>query len=254
MPGEMVAASSLPSAEAPQLSVLMPAYGEAENLRLLLPKIQQVLSELGLTAEICVVDATPSVDDTQQVCQEAQVTYLPRQGGNRYGDAVRTGFKHAAGEYVITMDSDGSHNPEFIKELWSQHANADVVIASRYAPGGTTDNPWALVAMSRVLNVTFKLFVGMPVYDISNSFRLYRGKLVRNLQLNYNNFDILEETLVRLIWDNPAGPANIIEMPFHFEQRKHGKPKRKLVVFALQFFVALFKLQKIRFQSLGKGQ
>jgi dolichol-phosphate mannosyltransferase len=254
VPIETIPTSSTLAGNRPQVTVLMPAYGEAENLSLLLPKIQQVLGELGLSAEICVVDATPSVDDTQQVCQEAQVTYLPRQGGNRYGDAVRTGFKYAAGEYVITMDSDGSHNPEFIKQLWSQHANADVVIASRYVPGGRTDNPWALVAMSRVLNVTFKLFVGMPVYDISNSFRLYRGELVRDLQLNYNNFDILEEILVRLIWDNPASPANIIELPFHFEQRKHGKPKRKLAVFALQFFMALFKLQKIRFQSLGKDQ
>jgi dolichol-phosphate mannosyltransferase len=232
--------------ERKELTVMLPAYGEADNLRELLPTIKKVITELGTNAEIIVLDAATPVDDTQAVCQENGVTWLPRQGGNRYGDAVRTGIRASTGEFVIAMDSDGSHNPQFMHELWKHRAKAEVVIASRYVPGGVTENPWLLVAMSRVLNVVFKIFVGIPVYDVSNSFRLYRGNLLRSIQPTYANFDVLEEILAKIIWGNSNQAVKIIELPFRFEQRVHGKPKRKLIVFAMQFFMALFRLRKLR--------
>jgi dolichol-phosphate mannosyltransferase len=228
------------------LTIMLPAYGEADNLRLLLPVIKQVTRELGVSSEIMVLDAQISLDDTQAVCAENQVLWMPRTGGNRYGDAIRTGIRSSKGEYVISMDSDGSHNPQFIHELWKNRLNADVVIASRYIPGGVTENPWLLVAMSRVLNVIFKIFVGIPVYDVSNSFRLYRGNLLRSVTPTYANFDVLEEILAKIIWGEPNHSATILEIPFHFEQRKYGKPKRRLIVFGLQFMTALFKLRLLR--------
>jgi dolichol-phosphate mannosyltransferase len=234
------------SRERKELTVMLPAYGEADNLRILLPAIKKVIEELGVTAEIIVLDANVPVDDTQLVCLENRVTWLSRQGGNHYGDAVRTGIRASRGEFVITMDSDGSHNPQFIHELWKNRSKADVIIASRYIPGGVTENPWLLVAMSRVLNVVFKIFVGIPVYDVSNSFRLYRGDLLRSVHPTYTNFDVLEEILAKVIWCNSEQIAKVIEIPFRFEQRLHGKPKRKLVVFAMQFLVALFRLRKLR--------
>lgn len=232
--------------ERKELTVMLPAYGEADNLRILLPAIKKVTAELGTDAEILVLDAESPVDDTQAVCRENAVTWLPRQGGNRYGDAVRTGIRASTGEFVIAMDSDGSHNPQFIHELWKHRSKADVVIASRYIPGGVTENPWLLVAMSRVLNVIFKIFVGIPVYDVSNSFRLYRGDLLRSIQPTYANFDVLEEILAKLIWGRGPHSVSILEIPFRFERRRYGKPKRQLIVFGIQFLTALFKLWSIR--------
>lgn len=228
------------------LTIMMPAYGEADNLRLLLPIIKKITEDLAVSSEIIVLDAASPIDDTQAVCVEHQVKWLQRAGGNRYGDAVRTGIRASVGEFVITMDSDGSHNPQFINELWSKRNDADVVIASRYIPGGVTENPWLLVAMSRVLNVIFKFFVGIPVYDVSNSYRLYRGDLLRSVSPKYANFDVLEEILAIIIWGKPNRFATILEIPFRFEQRKYGRPKRNLVVFGLQFMTALFKLRLLR--------
>lgn len=230
------------------LTIIMPAYGEAENLRELLPEIKTIVSELGISAEIIVVDAAPSRDDTQAVCTQNQITWMPRQGGDRYGDAIRTGILASRGEYVISMDSDGSHNPQFIRELWNNRLNADVVIASRYIPGGLTENPWLLVTMSRILNLIFKIVVGIPVYDVSNSFRLYRGDLLRSIHPSYANFDVLEEILAKIIWGKKNRTTKILELPFRFEQRKHGKPKRQLIVFGLQFLTALFKLRMLRIE------
>jgi dolichol-phosphate mannosyltransferase len=228
------------------LTIMMPAYGEAENLRLLLPEIKKVIQEIGVPAEVLVLDADTPKDNTREVCLENQVQWTPRQGGSRYGDAVRTGILACKGDYVITMDSDGSHNPQFIHELWKHCNDADVIIASRYVPGGVTENPWLLVAMSRFLNVIFKAFVGIPVYDVSNSFRLYRGNLLRTISPEYANFDVLEEILAKIIWGESGRSAKILELPFRFEQRKFGKPKRKLIVFGLQFMTALFKLRVLR--------
>ena len=228
---------------------MIPAYGEAENLRVLLPSIKEITKDLAVPSEIIVLDAESPVDDTQAVCVENQVRWVSRTGGSRYGDAIRTGIRSCTGDFVITMDADGSHNPQFIYKMWEKRLDADVVIASRYIPGGVTENPWLLVAMSRILNITFKFFVGMPVYDISNSFRLYHGDLLRSIEPKYSDFDILEEILAKIIWGNFTPPAVIIEIPFRFEQRKYGKPKRNLLVFTAQFLIALFKLRWLRFQK-----
>lgn len=241
------------SLEETALTVMMPAYGEADNLRVLLPEIKRVIEELGINAEIIVLDAMLPVDDTRAICLENNVAWLPRQGGNQYGDAVRTGIKASTGEFVIAMDSDGSHNPQFMGELWKNRLKADVIIASRYIPGGVTENPWLLVAMSRVLNVIFKIFVGIPVYDVSNSFRLYRGDILRSIQTEYANFDILEEILAKLIWGRGNRTVSILEIPFRFEKRRYGEPKRQLVVFGIQFVSALFKLALLRAKHRKQG-
>ena len=236
-------------AKQPELSVFLPAYGEAENLNELLPRIKKVIADLGISAQITVVDAPEPIDNTAIICGQNEVNHLHRQGGNRYGDAVRTGILASTGQFIISMDSDGSHNPEFIRELWTHRQEAEVVIASRYIHGGVTENPWTLVAMSRLLNIIFRLIIGLPAYDISNSFRLYRGDLLRSIHPKYANFDVLEEILVRMLWENPSRAAKILEIPFRFEQRKHGKPKRKLIVFGIQFVLALVKLSFLRIRN-----
>ena len=228
------------------LTVLVPAYGESENLRLLLPLIKETIKKLDVTAEVIVVDTASPIDDTADVCRQNQVICLPRQGGNNYGDALRTGIDASKGDYVIVMDADGSHNPDFIMTMWAKRFDHDVIIASRYIQGGHTDNPWMLVLLSRILNKVFKLFVGMPVLDVSNSFRLYRGNLLRKLKLNMEHFDIMEEILAKIIWGRSCAPVNILELPFRFEKRKRGKSKRNLIVFGLNFLFSMFHLRRFR--------
>ena len=236
----------------PELTVILPAYKEAENLSLLLPQLIKVLNNIDTETEILVIDSELPLDNTESICKENGVIWLPRKGGNRYGDAIRTGIRASLGKFVIIMDSDGSHNPEFIHQMWNKRFEADIIIASRYIPGGVTENPWILVALSKVLNIVFKIILGLPVYDISDSFRLYRGDLLRSIQPTYANFDILEEILAKIIWLNRGGKTKVIELPFTFEQRKFGKPKRKLIVFGIQFILALFRLWRLRNQRSFK--
>jgi dolichol-phosphate mannosyltransferase len=227
------------------LSVILAAYRESENLSLLLPRLTAAVRDLTPTFEILVVDTLAPLDDTQDVCAAHRVRLLRRQPTNDYGDAIRTGIGASRGEFVIIMDADGSHNPDYVRALWDQRHRAEVVIASRYVAGGRTDNSPLLVGMSRLLNRVFRFTVGFPVLDVSNSFRLYRGELLRGLHLEYRHFDILEEILAKLMW-GVSPPVRIIEIPYHFERRLAGESKRNLAVFGLHFSLAALRLYGLR--------
>ncbi len=232
--------------EIADLTVLIPAYGETDNLRLLLPFIKETIKEMDIKAQVIVVDTASPIDDTADVCLQNQVICLPRKNGNNYGDALRTGIDASIGDYVVVMDADGSHNPGFISTMWTNRLDYDLIIASRYIRGGHTDNPWPLVFLSRVLNITFKLFVGLPVLDVSNSYRLYRGNYLRKLKLTSKHFDIMEEILAKIIWKYSSTSAKILELPLQFEKRKSGKSKRNLIIFGLNFLSSMWRLRRLR--------
>lgn len=223
------------------LSVVLPAYMEEENLRQLLPRLKALMDSLGVVGEIVVIDTLLPMDNTREVCEHNGVRYANRQGGNFFGDAVRTGIREAQGEYVVFMDADGSHPPEFIRNLWKVKDDADVVIASRYTEGGATDNSRALVLMSLVVNLVYSLVLGLNCKDVSNSFKLYRGAMLKELTLNCNNFDIVEEILYKIKCNHRD--LRIRELPFTFKKRMFGTTKRNLFVFVFSFVVTLLKLK-----------
>jgi dolichol-phosphate mannosyltransferase len=223
------------------LSLILPAYAEADNLRRLLPELIEVLNELAPVFEVLVVDAVEPLDDTPAICQTYGVRRIPRQGGDEYGHAIRTGIRSSSGTWVMTMDVDGSHDPAFVRELWRRRDDADIIIASRYAHGGSTDNPFLLVLFSRILNAIFARVLHVPVHDVSNSFRIYRGDRVRALELTSLHFDILEEILARLLC-TPHQPATVLELPFRFRRRLLGESKRSMPVFIHAFLGAVMRL------------
>jgi len=232
------------SQSALQLSVVLPAYREADSLRQLLPGLKEQVALLTPASEILIVDAQQLVDDTAAVCAANAVRHVHRTGGNNYGDAVRTGIAEAGGDFIVFMDADGSHNPAYIQSLWSQRTARDIVIGSRYTRGGSTENPALLIGMSYVVNLTFRLAFQLDCKDVTNSFRLYRGDPLRGLQLISNDFDIIEEILIKLV----AGRAHatLIEVPMTFGRRKAGVSKRNLVTFAASYLKTLIRLSKFR--------
>ena len=230
----------------------MPAYREAESLRLLLPALVAAVRALEPSFEIIVADSMEALDDTAAVCAAHGVVHLARTGGNSYGDAVRSGIARSGGRAVLLMDADGSHNPSAIARLWAVRERADIIIGSRYVKGGSTENPWLLIAMSRVLNLAYKYAFQLPVADVSNSFRLYRGEALRSLHLVSDNFDIVEEILIRLV----AGQAHstVLEVPMTFEKRKAGESKRNLPAFMLSYLESMRRMRRFRAEELGKQQ
>jgi len=224
-----------------ELSIIVPAYLEEENLKIILPRLSSVLKEISNRCEILVVDTMIAMDCTQKVCEENGAVYINRLGGNNYGDAIRTGISHANGQYIIFMDADGSHDPEFIKNLYQNKEGQDVVVASRYVAGGNTDNSKLLIFMSLVVNVLYSLILNIQCKDISNSFKLYKTADIKELKLKCNNFDVVEEIIFKL--KKKKGNLHIKELPFLFKKRMLGSTKRNLFAFMLSYVVTIIKLR-----------
>ncbi|MBI5554650.1 MAG: glycosyltransferase [Elusimicrobia bacterium] len=223
------------------LSVIIPAYLEEENLRIILPRLKTVLAALKIKYEINVIDTLVPLDNSQEVCQANDVNYRQREQSNFYGDAVRTGIKQARGQQIIFMDADGSHTPEFIPRLLEYGHEYDVVIASRYVAGGLTDNSFVLILMSQIVNIVYSKVLNLPCKDVSNSFKLYQSSMLKSLELYSNNFDIVEEMLFKMKKQNKD--LKIKEIPYTFKERMFGHTKRNLIVFAFSYIYSLIKLK-----------
>lgn len=224
------------------LSVVLPAYQEEENLRLLLPRLCAVLANLGVRSEVLVIDTSRPRDHTREACEEHPgVRHIPRRGSDTFGAAYSTGISESKGRHVIFMDADGSHTPEFIPELYQYANDYHVVVASRYVEHGDTENPQHLIVMSRVLNWTYTKILDIDCKDVSNSFKVYQGPLLRSLELHCDNFDIIEEILVKLKRKQPD--LRIKEIPFLFKKRMFGQTKRNLVLFTTTYLATLARLR-----------
>lgn len=228
-----------------KISVVLPAYQESENLKDILPKLHSTLAQLDTPYEILVIDTENPMDETASVCRSENARYIQRRGGNYYGDAIRTGFSDATGEYIVVMDADGSHNPEAILQFFSEMETGqyDVIIGSRYCKGGTSHNGPILKFMSWCLNLTYRIIFHLNVNDVSDSFRMYKADQIKKLPLTCNNFDIVEEILVRLSLDMPN--LRIKEVPIHFNKRAYGESKRDLVKFILSYLSTIYRLKQI---------
>jgi len=226
--------------EAIDLSVIIPAHNEGENLVSLLPNLKTILDTLGITYEILVV--CRAVDSpTAQATQASRARAL-EQKERGYGGALIAGFKAAGGAYCLTMDADLSHPPEFIVDLWAKRESADVIIASRYVPGGKAIMPWGRYVLSRALNLVFSRGLSLGVSDMSSGFRLYRASAVDADAIRGRDFEVLQEVLVKAY----AEGRRVTETAFTYEPRRHGSSNARIFRFGLTYIRTFWKLWKDR--------
>jgi dolichol-phosphate mannosyltransferase len=224
----------------PDLAVIIPAWNERENLELLLPALKEVLSDLGLAAEIVVVDGG-SRDGTREAAlrRDARVVLQQERG---YGGALLAGFAATEAPYIVTMDADLSHRPIFLEEFWRRRNDAEVLIASRYVPGGRADMGRVRRLLSHILNRTYGRVLSLPLRDLSSGFRMYRRDVLANLKIRARDFDVLEEILIRV----HAEGWMILEVPFHYMARGSGRSHARLFKFGWAFLKTLVRMWQLR--------
>ena len=229
------------------LAIVIPTWNEADNLRLLLPAILRTVAELGVEAEVLVADAG-SMDGTEAVARGFGAAVV-RQVEPGYGGALLAGFAAATAPWVITMDADLSHPPEVIRSLWARRSEAELLIASRFVPGGTADTGRFRSILSRVLNVTFRAVLSLPFRDLSSGFRCYRREALLNLRPAARDFDFLQEVLITLY----RKKTTIIEVPFHYSPRGAGRSHVRLVRFGWAYGKTLLRMWRLRWQPVSDG-
>ena len=230
------------------LTVLLPAYNEIVNLRILIPKIIAVTKLLeGIQTEILVV--LPGFANSSEAAEINTLGAKPvkRHPTNSFGDALRTGFlsSSVSTEFIITMDADCSHNPDLIPRLLQNASNAHIVSASRYVNGGSSDAKRRQQAMSRIVNFAFTIVLGEKIHDISGNYKLYRRSIISQLELTGKNFDIIQEIVFKT--KKLTGKSfNLVEVPYRWNERLDGKPKRKLIPYIVSYIRMLLKFAILR--------
>ena len=238
--------------------VLLPAYNEEDALEPMLEKIERTLGAVGRPYRVVVVDdgstdATPEM--LAELSRDHPLTVITHRYNRGLGETARDGFEHIAdvgepGDVVIRMDCDDTHDPAYIPEMLEKlEEGYEVVIASRYAPGGgEVGLDLYRRTISRIANLMFKtVFPIRGVWEYTCGFRAYRVGLVQDaLEIFGNKFIDLKGlgftgTLEKLIKFRMMG-ARITEIPFVLRyDRKLSSSKVVTSITTLGCFVLMIK-------------
>lgn len=231
-------------------SIVLLAYNEAENLKVLLPQIKSILEEMNEEHEILVIDSANPTDNTEEICVLTGARYIPQEEPY-YAGAFRTGIRYATKSKIQVLDADGSHNPSDMPFIHKKfNTGYDLVIGSRYVKGGKTNDSLSSILMSKLLNTVMRIVVGVWAKDISTSYRLYDAAQLKAVHLKRNNYDVLQEVILRMKM-NKRG-FRIGEVPIEFNKRMFGESKRQLFTFIKGYLITLFNLILIRMRIIRK--
>ncbi|MGE3819069.1 MAG: polyprenol monophosphomannose synthase [Isosphaeraceae bacterium] len=218
------------SAGPPRVLVTLATYNEVENLQPLIESIRQFAPG----ATVLVVDDN-SPDGTGRLADALtsdfpDVRVIHRSGKLGLGTALITAMEYAIREgydYLLNMDADFSHPPRFIPSILAGMGDHDVMIGSRYVPGGGIDGHQFNLKrkfMSSGINTYARLFLGLTSRDNSGSFRCYRVSKLAQIdfrRVRSRGYSFMEEIL---FWCRQVG-CKIGETPIRFENRRAGVSK-----------------------------
>ena len=185
-----------------RLSVIFPAYNEAENIKLFPVELVPHLRELGVDYEIILID-DGSKDDTSIVVKSLNITEMKvfRQESNQgLGAAVRLGIKEASGELLVMMDTDLTFHPRYIKDLLARYNQGDVdfVIGSPKLAGWSSDIAGYRRFISKCASMVYSMIFGRRITAVTPIFRLYKTADLKAMTLESTKFDIVLEILFKL--------------------------------------------------------
>lgn len=218
-----------------RVAVIIPTFNEAENLEQIVLRVRSAVP----AADILVADDN-SPDGTGDIAEKLALTdprvhVLHRPGKQGLGAAYLAGFDWALErgyDVMVEMDADGSHDPAELPALVAGLTDADLVIGSRWVPGGTVRN-WAKSRemLSRGGNAYARLMLGLPVHDATGGFRAYRAATLRDIALDSVSSQGYCFQIDLTLRSNRAG-KKVVEVPITFTERIRGSSKMSKAIVA----------------------
>jgi len=208
--------------------VIIPTFNERENLPRILDRVRSAVP----SASVLVVDdgspdGTGAIAD-ERAAADAMISVMHRTEKNGLGPAYFAGFEcglERGFEVLVEMDADGSHAPEQLPRLLDALDHADLVIGSRYVPGGSVVNwPKRREILSRGGNLYCRLALGVRVKDITAGYRAYRAKVIRAIPLH----EVASHGYcfqIDLAWRTILAGFRVVEVPITFVEREIGVSK-----------------------------
>jgi dolichol-phosphate mannosyltransferase len=221
-----------------RIVVIIPTFNELSTLPAIVSRVRASVPE----AHILVADDN-SPDGTGRLAdgiaaEDDHVQVMHRLGKEGLGAAYLAGFAWALQEgfdVVVEMDADGSHQPEQLPRLLDALRGADLVLGSRWVPGGRTENwPKSRQLISRGGTAYTRLMLGVPIYDATGGYRAFRADTLRKLDLH----EVASQGYcfqIDLAWRAVQRGLVVREVPITFVERTSGTSKmsRKIVAEAL---------------------
>ena len=216
------------------IAICIPTYNEAGNLPVIFERIRQQLP----LAHIWIVDDN-SPDGTGQLAlrlaaADQRVHVISRPAKSGLGMAYQEGFRrildNTAIRLVVQMDADLSHPVHCLSSMIEKAQVADLVIGSRYVPGGRIEN-WSLARrlLSRFGSIYARGWLGLSVFDLTGGFKLWRrGLLTRVLESPISSSGYVFQ--IEMTYRACGMGARIAEVPITFCERNHGQSKMSLAI------------------------
>ncbi|MGE0816261.1 MAG: methyltransferase domain-containing protein [Vicinamibacterales bacterium] len=218
------------------LSVVVPAEDDpgADGAAL---ELARVLDGLDCRAEVLVVGSRP----TASTDADPRLRHLrPVRPG--YGACLAAGFAAATGTWVLTIDPDVVDPGPAVTALWARRHDAEVIVGSRYAPGGRADMPAARALGSRLLNGVFGRGLSLGVRDLSSGVRLYRASILGALRPLPAGLDALQAILV----DVYAEGWRVLEVPIAYRAAPGGVSHERAHRFLVDYLTTFGRLWALR--------
>jgi glycosyltransferase involved in cell wall biosynthesis len=221
-----------------RVCVCIPTYNEAENVTAILHRARAALPDAQLLVlDDASPDGTGALAD-RVAMKDPGVAVIHRPAKEGLGAAYLEGFRWALDrdfDVVVEMDADGSHAPEELPRLLVALRDADVVLGSRWVPGGAVRNwPASRMLLSRGGNAYVRVALGVPLRDATGGFRAYRSDVLRKIPLA----DVASQGYcfqVDLVLRALRAGCRVIEVPITFVEREYGASKmdRRIIAEAL---------------------
>ena len=208
--------------------VIIPTYNESESLPGVLERLRRAVPDAhALVADDNSPDGTGALADTL-AAKDDHIHVLHRAGKEGLGKAYLAGFAWALErgyDVIVEMDADGSHRPEELPRLLAQIPHADVVLGSRWVPGGAVVNwPASRRVLSQGGSLYTRLALGIPTRDATGGYRAYRATALRELDL-----ETVESNgycfQIDLLWRALQRGLVVREVPITFVEREAGTSK-----------------------------
>jgi glycosyltransferase involved in cell wall biosynthesis len=232
--------------------VVLPTYNEVENIQQLIPQLLALPGDLHvLIVDDNSPDGTGALADQLALETPGRVGVIHRPGKLGLGTAYLAGYRQAlayGADAILTMDADFSHHPRHIPELMKRLGTADLVIGSRYVPGGrAVDSPIMRRLLSQGANVIAHLMLGLHARDVTAGFRLYRRDVLATLPLD-QIFSSGYSFLIELLYLVERRGWRVAEVPIQFHDRTLGRSK----ISRAEIFRALYTVARLTFRRLRR--
>jgi len=216
------------SVNGPAALVIVPTFNERENLPVLVDALMQHSNVNLLVVDDASPDGTGELADTLARQHPGRIEVLHRTGRRGLGRSYIDGIRHALArpvDVICQMDADLSHDPRQLPALIAGTAGADVVLGSRYIPGGGIVNwPVRRRLLSRFANLYIRLVTRLRARDCTSGYRCWRRATLAALPLDDFASDGYS-FLVEMLYVAQGFGSRITEVPITFVERRQGESK-----------------------------